>query len=536
MANATRLQTKGGLVASQDPRSAAAGARVLAAGGNAVDAAVAAALAIGVVEPNMSGLGGAAWITVWPGDGSSCAVVDGTGRAPAAARPDMFELDDGGDPAGLYGWPKVLDDANIRGARATYVPGAVAALCLALDTFGRLPRAQVFEPAIELAAEGIEVNGFLSAQITLDAYNLRLDPGCAELFLPDGLPLRPAGLGPADVLRQSTLAKTLERVAELGPRGFYEGSVAESIVATVAAGGGLIEYEDLATYEAAIVSPLEAEFAGIRVAVPPATGGPSVLQALRLFEVITARRPDAAWSVRWAQALQLAFDDRFEYMTADPNTEVPWEWLLSTDHAEHVFDSASSDMPPINAAPKSGCTSHLNVIDADGMAVSLTATVLDTFGARLIDRGSGVLLNDGMMWFDPRAGRPNSIRGGAPGMTAASPTILSRGGELLGALGATGGRGIISALPQIIEGIAAGLDPQQAIDRPRLHREGAVVTIDERAPREQISALEAEAEAIVVAETSLTWNFARPNAITVSVDGGRTAGLDRNKPAAAAAA
>jgi gamma-glutamyltranspeptidase/glutathione hydrolase len=537
MPDTTRLQTDGGLVTSQDPRSAEAGAQVLEAGGNAVDAAVAAALAIGVVEPQMSGVGGSAWIVVWRGEGHPCVVVDGTGRAPAAARPDMFALDEGADPTGLYGWPKVVDDANIRGARSTYVPGAVSALCLAQETFGRIPRTQVFEPAIALAADGTEVNGFLSASITQEAYNLRLDPGCSARFLPDGLPLRPAGLGPADVLRQPALAETLERIAQTGPNGFYEGSVAASIVATVAAGGGLLDRDDLGTYQAAIAEPLQAGFAGLQVAVPAATGGPSVLQALRLFEAATRRRPDVAAAVRWALALRLAFADRFELMTANPEVDVPWERLLSEAHAEEALATADVAARPLDAAHKSGCTSHLNVVDRDGMAVSLTATVLDAFGSRVIDPGSGVLLSDGMMWFDPRPGRANSIRGGAPGMTAASPAIVSRGGRLVAAIGATGGRAIVSALPQIIEGLAGGLDPQDAIDRPRLHSEGAGVTVDERTAPDQVAALAAAGEAIaLVEETSLTWHFSRPNAIAVGPGGRRTAGLDRNKPAAAAAA
>jgi gamma-glutamyltranspeptidase/glutathione hydrolase len=539
MPDTRRLSTDGGLVASQDPRSASAGARVLEAGGNAMDAAVAAALALGVVEPNMSGIGGAAWLTVWPGDGRPVVVVDGTGRSPAAAREDMFELDPAADPSGLYGWPKVVDDANIRGGLAAYVPGAVSALCLAHETFGRISREQVFAPAIELATDGIEVNGFLSAQITQDAYNLRRDPGASANFLPNGLPLRPAGLGPADVLRQPALAATLQRIAELGPAGFYEGPVAASIAATVKAAGGILTAEDLAAYRdgATIIDPVEIEFGGVRVSVPPATGGQSVLQVMRLFEAITRRWPDTGDALRWAMASRLAFADRFAVMTADPEADVPWEHLLSEAHAEEVLDASPEIAAALDAPAKSGCTSHLNVVDADGMAVALTATVLDAFGARIVDPGSGVLLNNGMMWFDPRPGRANSVRPSTPGMTAASPTILSRDGKLVAALGATGGRGIVSAVPQITEGILAGLDPQTAIERPRIHCEGAVVTVDERVPAEQIAELEAAGQEVnLVEETSLTWFFARPNAITVGPDGRRTAGHETTKPAAAAAA
>jgi gamma-glutamyltranspeptidase / glutathione hydrolase len=528
------LVAEGGMVTAQDPRAAEAGARMLAAGGNAIDAAVATALAIGVVEPCMSGIGGTAWITLLPGDGEPCVVIDGSGRAAFRATPDMFELDPEAGPAGFYGWPAVRGDANIRGGRAaSYVPGAVAALCLAHERFGRLGREDVFRPAIELAADGFEVNAFLSALITLEAANLRRDPGCAATFLPDGLPLRPAGFGPADVLRQPALADTLERIARDGATAFYEGPVARSIVETLAADGGVLEEADLARYSASIVPPLARDFGDVRISVPPAGGGPSVLQALRLFEVLTRRAPGAAAAVRWAEASRLAFADRFEHMTADPEASVPWEHLLSAEHAEEAVARSEG---VLETAAKSGCTSHLNVVDADGMAVSLTATILDAFGARVLDPASGVLLNDGMMWFDPRPGRPNSIRPGVPGMTAASPALLTRGGAPFAVLGATGGRGIISALPQICEGVLAGLDPQTAIDRPRVHSEGAPVKADMRLDAQELAELRASgAEVEVVEETSLTWHFARPNAIVVQPDGRRAAGLDRVKPAAAAA-
>ncbi|HEY0279098.1 MAG TPA: gamma-glutamyltransferase [Solirubrobacterales bacterium] len=528
-----RLETDGALVTSQDPRSADAGAAILAEGGNAVDAAVAAALALGVLEPQFSGIGGSAWMTVWLGD--EAIVIDGAGRAPLAARPDMFELDRGGESANFYGWPAVVDDANIRGARAAYVPGAVAALCLAHERFGRLPRERVFEPARELADRGFEVNSFLSSLITQDARNLRLDPGCAELFLPDGLPLRPAGLAAADRLRQPALAETLARIAAEGPAGFYQGPVAESIAAVVAAGSGTMGVEDLRTYEATIGRPLGIDHRGMQILMPAACGGPTALEALRLLTAFDGARPDLDPIVRWSNALRIAFADRFEHMSADPGAKFAWEDFISADHAEALVAGATPGEGL--AARRAGCTSHLNAVDADGMAVSFTGTVLDAFGARVLDPVSGVLLNNGMMWFDPRPGTVNSIRPGIPGLGAACPAILTRDGELAGAVGATGGRRIISAVAQIVDSITAGMDAQDAVDRPRLHCEGETVDCDGRMDDTAIAALRAAGESVaVIEELALTWNFARANAITVAKDGVRTAGLDRLRPAGAATA
>jgi gamma-glutamyltranspeptidase / glutathione hydrolase len=527
------LETDGGLITSQDPRSAEAGAAVLAEGGNAVDAAVAAALALGVLEPQFSGIGGSAWMTVWLG--TEAITIDGAGRAPLAARPDMFELDHGAEPSSFYGWPAVVDDANVRGGGAVYVPGAVAALCLAHERFGRLPRERVFEPARELADRGFEVNSFLSSLITQEARNLRLDAGCAELFLPDGLPLRPAGLAPADQLRQPALAETLARIGAEGPAGFYEGPVAESIAAVVSAGGGALASEDLKSYKATIGRPLVIDHRGMQVLMPAACGGPTALEALRLLEAFERARPDLDPTVRWSNALRIAFGDRFEHMSADPEATFAWEDFVSADHAEALVAGA---LPGEGiTAPRAGCTSHLNAVDADGMAVSFTGTVLDAFGARVLDPASGVLLNDGMMWFDPRPGMANSIRPGIPGLGAACPAILTRDGELAGATGATGGRRIISAVAQIADSITAGMDAQDAIDRPRLHCEGETVVCDRRMDDPTIAALRTAGESVeVIEETTLTWHFARPNAITVAPDGVRTAGLDRLRPAGAVAA
>jgi gamma-glutamyltranspeptidase/glutathione hydrolase len=529
------VATRGGVVAAPDARAAEAGAGALRAGGNAVDAAVAAAFAIGVVEPHMSGIGGGTWMILGLREPDRYLVVDGAIVAPRAARAEMFPLADEQDAVGLYGWPKVVDDANILGPRSVGVPGTVAALCLAQSRFGRLPLARVLEPAIELAADGFEVNWFTAALIGQEARNLAADPGCASLFLPDGVPLRPAALEAGDLLRQPALARTLEAIAAGGADAFYRGAPARRIVELVRAGGGILAAEDLAAYEAtAHDRPSSGGYGRATIVGPPATGVPTVIQALRLVEALE-EAADESEAVRFARALRLAFRDRFAHMTADPTGDVPWDVLLAPEYARALaaaeHDGVAAPDPGAFAAVRSGCTSHLSTVDEDGNVVALTQTVLDIFGARMLEPESGVLLNDGMMWFDPRPGTANEVRPGAPGLTAVSPILVVGERGPFAALGAAGGRKVISSTAQLVPHVVGGMDAQEAVERPRIHAESDAVLVDERWPEQVVDELaRAGFEPVVAREEPTTWNFGRPAAITIDANGVRHGGADPLKP------
>jgi len=547
------VSTRTGVLAAPDRRAAEAGVAMLRRGGNAVDAAVAAAFAIGVVEPHMSGLGGGTWLVAGLRDRQRYVVVEGPITTPLDVNPGMFPLVTPLRTAGLYAWPAVEGDDNFLGPRSVGVPGTVAALCAAQTQLGRLRLGEVMAPAIELAHEGIDVNWFTSAAIVQEARQLVRDPGCAALFLPGGFPLRPPGLAAGDRLRQPGLAGTLEALAEAGPDVFYRGPVGAAIVEYVRSRGGVLSVDDLARYRARVhETPLEGTFRGARVVGIPRTGTPTVLEALNLFDVAPQNgRQSGGEAVAWAQALRLAHEDRMTWMTADPDVAVPWKALLSPEYAAERCQAYAAGTPrpdplawfgnpsdgdgPLGTEPaRWGCTSHINAVDREGNVVSLTQTILDNFGARLLDPHTGVLLNDGMAYFDPRPGSRNGIKPGVPGLPALSPVIVEdalRGP--IAALGGAGGRKIISSTAQLIPHLIRGVPAQEAIDQPRVHLDGDLASVDARWPPAVVEQLaDAGFRTEVVLEEPTTWHFARMGAITISKDGTRQGGVDRQKPGA----
>lgn len=530
-----------GIVSAPDIRAAEAGAQILRAGGNAVDAAVATALAIGVVEPHMSGIGGGTWMAVGMTDPERYLAVEGPVMAPGAALPDMFRLLSDGDPTGLYGWPAVEGDANITGPLSVGVPGTVAALHAAQAALGALEFQAVVEPAVRLAADGVEVNWFTSALIVQEAPRLAKDPGCAQLFLAGGFPPKPAGLQSGDVLRQPQLARTLEELASDGARAFYRGRIGRSLVNLVRAGGGVLREEDLHSYRPRLHErPSFGHYHSARVFGPPRTGVPTVIQILQLLNRLDMRGGDAAEAVALARALLLAFRDRFRWMTADEKASVPWAGLSSDDYCVQLLDAFLTQReppapaefePPAMRGMPNGCTSHISVADKDGNLVALTQTVLDIFGARMLDPDSGVLLNDGMMWFNPKPGTANSIRPGIPGLSAVSPILLSTKDGRKAALGAAGGRKVMSSTAQVAARVVAGDTAQAAIEHPRIHAESEIVQVDPRWPAAVLETLADEGfQPQVVEEQPTTWNFGRPGCVVVEPNGLRRGGVDPIKP------
>jgi gamma-glutamyltranspeptidase/glutathione hydrolase len=562
--------SSGGLVTAPDPLVAAAGAEVLRAGGNAVDAAVAAAFAEGVAEPPMAGVGGGVTMTIALRDPDRTAVVEGHMVAPLEAGPEHYPIAErqpsatlapGGWSVTFFNQPAVEGLVNVMGAKAIAVPGAVAALLEAHQRYGRLPRADVMRPAIGLAADGFRVNWFVAACAASDMPNLMRDPGCSEVFLPRGAPIRGALDRPAARLRQPRLARTLELIAAEGGDAFYRGAIGESIVRTVRELGGLLSMADLDAYRPIIREPAErVPYRSYELLGAATSGLSTVAASLHLYELGAAsgrqgtgaaRHDDA---VAWARALKLAFEDRFRYMTADDTVSVPWDTLMSATYARARFDADEAGRQPpdpysfaADAAPgaepvgrhgASGHTSQISVVDADGNLVSMTATILADFGARVLDPETGVLLNNGMAYFDPTPGVVNGIRPGVQVLSAMSPTILVEHGRgPVAALGASGGRRIISGVAQIVAAVTRGMTLQDAIEQPRIYAESNDVLMETTWPRVAAEAVEAAGFNVVpVFEEPTTVHFARPNGVTIGSDGTRRSGVDPKKPGGAAVA
>lgn len=466
-----------GLVAGQ-PRGAEAGNKVLQEGGNAVDAAVAAALTAGVVAPNSCGIGGyGGHMVIALASGKKVTAIDFNSAAPAAARPDMFPLDDRGAVRGRineYGW------------LAAGVPGTLAGLQLALDRYGSRSFRQLAAPAIHLAEEGFPVSEGLAGAIRALTNQLRKDSGSAHLLLKDGAPLQTG-----DRLRNPDLAKMLGELAKRNSvEPFYRGEIARHIAGEFQNRGGLVTARDMTAYEAHVVEPLELKWHGFTICTAPLTaGGLTVLQGLSILKALDWDKQPATVARTHAlvEALRVAWHDRLSLLGDPESRSVPVARLLSELYARSLaakVEGAVKNGRPLplktDSRPQSG-TIHLNSADRHGNMVALTLTQGNTFGACVTVEGLGLMLGHGMSRFDPRPNHPNSPGPGKRPLHNMSPTVVLRDDRPLLALGATGGRKIPNSVFGILTHcVGLGASASEAVAAPRLHTEGGLELTLER--------------------------------------------------------
>lgn len=500
------------LVAGQ-AEAATAGNAVLAAGGNAVDAIVAAAFAAGVAAVPQTGIGGYGGHLVVAGlPGGKVAAIDFNTTAPAALTPHYFKANEKGEVKG---------DANTYGWRAVGVPGVPAGLQLALDKFGTKKLADVIQPAIKLARDGFPVGKGFAAAVAAGRARLAQDPGSAKLLLPGGEPLR-AGA----TFRNPDLAKVLETLAEAGSVApFYRGKIADAIAAAFKANGGLVTAADLAAYRATEVAPLALDWKGYTVHTPPPTaGGATVLQTLAALKALGR---DGTVGPAFVEALRVAWTDRLALVGDPAHGEVPVKRLLSDDYARQTAErvrAAVRDGKPVEGTSDgrpAGGTVHLNAIDAAGLTVALTFTHGGYFGANVTVDGLGLVLGHGVSRFDPRPGRPNSPGPGKRPLDNMCPTVVTRDGAPVLAVGATGGRRIVNAVATVLAYRLGGdVSLDAAVKAPRVHTEGDRTLIVEGgfAGRETLTAVGYTVTAGTVAtlhaserdvKTGETWTVAR---------------------------
>jgi gamma-glutamyltranspeptidase/glutathione hydrolase len=555
-----------GMVTAMHPLAAAAGLEILRAGGNAVDAAVATAFAIGVVEPFMSGVGGVAAMVIHLSAEGRTVVVDGSSAAPAAARADMFELAPPTSVAGMYGWRATVGDAQNTGFRAPVVPGQPACLLHAHARYGsgRISRARVLAAAIRLAEEGFPVDPYQAQLIAFAQRRLRGNPEAHRTFFQaDGTPLLPASLTrDADLLVQADRGRTLRALADHGAAVLYEGEIGERLVADLQANGGVIDRHDLAEYAVREYEPgLAMDYRGYQLmGLSPTSGSMTAFEALtilRQFDLAGLGVGSVGAVHLVAEALRRAFLDRFAHL-ADPATrDVPIEGLLADDYAAQLAATITLDRAApqatagdpwrfqparavaaagrtIGSSGGDGCTTHLNVVDADRNAVSLTSTLGEGFGSAVIARGTGLLLNNGMTWFDPEAGHVNSIEPRKRTLWAPTPTIVLRAGRPLLAIGAPGGRRIMSALVQsLVNVLDFGLGVQDAVTAPRIHCEGPVTEVDAHVGQVIADGLVGLGHQVkLIEENTTSFRFARPSGIRIDPETSQlTGGVHQYTPA-----
>jgi gamma-glutamyltranspeptidase/glutathione hydrolase len=460
---------KGGVVGQ--PLAARAGMEVLAAGGNAVDAAVAAALVAGVVAVHSCGIGGYGGHMVLARAGSrKVTAIDFNSTAPQTAREDMFPLDDKG---------AVKGGVNTHGWLAAGVPATLAGLQLALDRYGTQSFRQLVQPAIRHAREGFPVTPSLAAALRSARNQLRKDPASARLFLKQGEPL-PAG----STFRNPDLAALLQTLAERNSVDtFYRGDLGRRIADAFQRHHGLVTAADLAAYHAREVTPLELTWRGYTVCTAPLTaGGATVLQTLTTLKALGWEQwpaDDPKTRRACLEALRLAWDDRLTLLGDPDRVAVPVARLLSESHAKNQaaqVETALRQGKPVHAASdgRGACgTIHLNAADAQGNMVALTLTHGGAFGAQVTVEGLGLILGHGMSRFDPQPGKPNSPGPGKRPLHNMCPTVVLRDGKPVLAVGATGGRKIPnSVFTVLLHYVGRNASITEAVAAPRLHTEG----------------------------------------------------------------
>lgn len=473
-----------GMVASQSRLASEVGVNVMKRGGNAVDAAVAVAMAMAVTYPEAGNLGGGGFMLIRLRDGRTTA-IDYREMAPAAAARNMY-LDRNGNP--LKG-----ENSSTVGYRAPGVPGTVAGLELALKKYGsgKFNWAQLVEPARQFAADGFPLTYLVARSMRNAKDLLERNDESRRLFLNNG-----NLYNEGDIFRQPELAATLARLQKLGPREFYEGQTARLIAADMQRHQGLMTLGDLRNYAPKERVPLRGTYRGYEIITmpPPSSGGIVLLEMLNILEGYDLRRMGWSSSAQFhvvAEAMRRAFADRSEYMGDPDFVSVPVAGLIDKAYAtrlrgtinpEHA--SASADVRPgLPAGAEPTETTHFTVVDSEGNAASNTYTLNDLYGSGVTAKGTGVVLNDEMDDFAAKPGSPNlfglvqgernAIQPRKRPLSSMTPTfVLRQDGSLWFATGARGGPRIISAVLQIILNVVDhDMNIQQAIDTPRIHQQ-----------------------------------------------------------------
>ncbi|MGX0967081.1 gamma-glutamyltranspeptidase/glutathione hydrolase [Bradyrhizobium japonicum] len=472
-----------GMVVAQEKISAQVGADILRLGGNAVDAAVATGFAMAVTYPRAGNIGGGGFMVIHSAERNEDITIDYRETAPAATTPQIF--------LGADGKP---DAAKSRdSALGVGVPGTVAGLALALEKYGsgRFTLAQLLEPAIALARDGFVVTDDIAD--TLPGWHRRLArrPSSAKIFSrPDG-----TALGEGDRLVQSDLAETLSAVAAQGPRGFYEGPVADKLAKAVADAGGIMTPADLKSYSAVIRAPVRGTYRGYDiVSMPlPSSGGVVLVETLNIlegFQLADLKQGSPASLHLLIEAMKRAYADRARYLGDPAFVNAPIETLTAKDYAAKLRAGISTEraMPSkqlVSAppAPREGTnTTHFSVVDAGGNAVSNTTTLNFSYGVGLVADGTGVLLNNELDDFTAAVGasnayglvgfEPNLPGPGKRPLSSMSPTIVLKDGKPVLVTGSPGGSRIISTVLQVIVNVLDyKMDVAAAVAAPRLHHQ-----------------------------------------------------------------
>ena len=538
-----------GAVATAHPVAAQVGVDVLKSGGNAVDAAVATGFCLNVVEPWNSSIAGHGQMIVHMTAERRSVAVDYGHRAPRAAAADTFRvIGQTVEGNGIY---EVEDRANAVGHRSAGVPGVTAGMCRAHELFGSLPLERLLEPAVHYARQGFEADPTTCLTIAKHMPDLVRYGEAARVFLPDGYPPPPG----AKVV-QRDLADTLERIGRKGKDALHRGETAAAIDEEMRRNGGLLSSQDLADYEAQVLDPVRTSYRGYELLGSPVPAGTIThLQTLNILESFDLRRlahgsPEHLHL--FTEAARHAFADRYSFVGDPDFVPAPLDGILSREYAREVARSidreaarleeerelqpwvAYADSPlhdpwrydpqrrPERAAPASppsegDCTTHFSIIDRDRNMVACTQTVAGGFGSGVIVPGTGVLLSNGMVVFNPMPGAANSIAGFKRGMNNMGPVLLLSDGRPFLTVGAPGGRRTICRIAHVISNVVDfGMSMQEAITAPSVDAAERETFVDHRTDPQTVEALARMGHNVeVVPEPFTGGGFSRPRGVMI---------------------
>jgi gamma-glutamyltranspeptidase/glutathione hydrolase len=485
---------KRGMVVTNHPLASAAGAEMIAAGGNAIDAAIAAFFTLSVVEPMMTGVLGGGMAHIRLADGRHI-VIDNQSMAPLATGPATYAP----DPRAAPGNMDTIGRKNAIGPTAVATPGNLMGWCEALERFGTFSRADVMEPAIRHASRGFRVTPYLCECVSDCAADLVHDPEISRLYLPGGSPVAAGGR-----LTTGDYAETLRSIAREGPSILYTGALGRHYADHMAKSGGYVSHEDLTGYRTITREALRGTYRGFEITgpPPPSSGPLHIVQMLNILEgydigALGFGTPDTLHLL--AEALKIAFADRAA-ATADPAfVKVPVEKLLDKAYAADRrgridmkrAQSWSAEVSPGELGSDGGShTTHLTAADGMGNVVASTQTINSLFGARYIVPGTGMIPNNNMFVFDPRPGLANSIAPGKRITSSMSPVIVLRDGKPVHALGLPGGLRIFPSVMQALSNlIDYGMTVREAVEAPRIWTQGHALEIEAGFPSGVFKAL-----------------------------------------------
>lgn len=463
------------------------GLDILKKGGNAIDAAVGVGFALGVCEPQSSGMGGGGFMIIRFAKTGETKFIDFREIAAKGGTPDIWDKDSKGE---------VISDDKEFGGKSIGVPGSVKGFLYALDKYGKLDRKTVIQPSVDLANNGYRVSAIMNMDMTNQLENIKKYPATAKIYLKNG---KPYEVG--DILKNPDLAKSMEKVIAGGEKAFYEGEMAEAIVKATVAAKGKMTLEDLKNYKIKVVDPVKGNYRGYEIytAAPPSSGGAHIIQILNILENYDMKNIPAG-STRYyhllSESMKMAFADRAKFMGDTDFVKIPLNGVISKDYAKtlqaQIDENKSKEYKEGDPWKyESNETTHYSIIDKEGNIVAVTFTVNGVFASGVVADGTGILLNNEMDDFDTGWNKANSIQEGKKPLSSMSPTIILKDGKPVASIGGLGAQKIITGITQVIvQMIDYNKDIQDAINFPRIHDAYGEIKYEDRIDKNVINDLQ----------------------------------------------